>query len=207
MYRRSAHSCTAERGFTLVEIMVAMSISIVALLANLFLFNTASKDLAAARSLTDATNLAMEKIADFRSKTIAQIQAETPYLPGGTPPVLRGQTGTTLPVQSLCIPSSVNPLLRRWGRETNCPDCAYADCESSTCPVEAIFTRTWLVTAVDLDHHGTPNNECDDTPDMCTDALNMVSCDVVNVSLDVSWTQADKVHHVTMTTFVTGVTP
>ncbi len=44
-----------------------MSIAIVVLLANIYLFNTAHKDLARARSITEATNLATSKIADFRA--------------------------------------------------------------------------------------------------------------------------------------------
>jgi prepilin-type N-terminal cleavage/methylation domain-containing protein len=73
-----AASGPAERGFTLVEVIVAMSITIVALLANLYLFSTAQKNLAESRALTNATNLASGKIAELRGKTIADIKAEAP---------------------------------------------------------------------------------------------------------------------------------
>ena len=54
-----------------------MAISIVVLLANIYLFNTAHRNLAHARSITDATNLATGKIADFRAMTIEEINLAT----------------------------------------------------------------------------------------------------------------------------------
>jgi len=45
-----------ERGFTFVEVMVALSISIVVLLANLYLINTAYKDFSLARALVVGTH-------------------------------------------------------------------------------------------------------------------------------------------------------
>ena len=50
--------------------MIALSISIIVLLANIYLINTAHKDLARARSITAATNLATSKIADFRARVM-----------------------------------------------------------------------------------------------------------------------------------------
>ena len=167
-----------------------MSIAIIALLANLYLFNRANTDLALSRSLTSATNLATDKIAEFRAMTMTQIQAAAPNAPVPLP-----------------CPSSTpaNPLNRRVGSDTRCPDCPDSDCAGGSCSAAATrFTRTWVVSAVDLDHHGTPSNECDDTPDMCSDVLNLGSCDVVEVGLDVTWTQENKPHRVTMTTFIAG---
>jgi len=124
----------AERGFTLVEIMIAMSISIVVLLANSYLINIANRDLAVARSLTDATNLATIKIADFRAMTIADINTSSPTVPGGA-----------------------NPLNIRQGSDTRCPDCPDADCSHADCsPAVTRFTRTWTVSGVDLEHTTPP---------------------------------------------------
>ena len=50
--------------------MVALSISIIVLLANIYLINTAHKNLARARSITAATNLATSRIADFRARVM-----------------------------------------------------------------------------------------------------------------------------------------
>ena len=62
----------AEQGFTLIETMIAMSIAIVVLLANIYLFNTAQRDFALAKSVTEATNLATNRIADFRAMSISR---------------------------------------------------------------------------------------------------------------------------------------
>lgn len=63
-------SHAAEQGFTLIEVMIALSISIIVLVANISLINRAHKDLARARSITAATNLATSKIADFRARVM-----------------------------------------------------------------------------------------------------------------------------------------
>jgi prepilin-type N-terminal cleavage/methylation domain-containing protein len=167
----SALPRAAELGFTLIEVMVAMSISIVALLANIYLINTANRDLALARSLTDATNLATNRIADFRAMTVAEINASAPTVQGGA-----------------------NPLNIRQGSDTKCPDCPGSDCSSSNCsPAATRFTRTWVVSAIDLQHANPP-------------VADLVG-DLVKVNVEVSWTLLSKVHRVTMTSFATGKAP
>lgn len=63
--------------------MIAMSIAIVVLLANIYLFNTSQKNFALAKSVTEATNLATSRIADFRAMTIVEINAAAPTVTGG----------------------------------------------------------------------------------------------------------------------------
>lgn len=84
-------------GFTLIEVMIAMAITIVVMLANLTLFNTAQRNLAHARALTEATNLASGRLADFRAMTIAQIEAAAPDLDASPNPlrVRRGSDAAT----------------------------------------------------------------------------------------------------------------
>ena len=99
-------SQAAEQGFTLVEVMIALSISIVVLLANIYLLNTAHKDLARARSITAATNLATSKIADFR----AQVMDASPCFTANTTTanlglVNYGFTGNGSP----CTTGDINP--------------------------------------------------------------------------------------------------
>lgn len=79
---RAAGAAT-QRGFTLIETMVAMAIGVVVLLANIALINTAHKNLAHAKSITAATDLATSKLADFRAMTIPQITAASPTDLGG----------------------------------------------------------------------------------------------------------------------------
>lgn len=149
---RSGLSRAAERGFTLIETMIAMSIAIVVLLANIYLFNTAQKDFALAKSVTEATNLATNKIADFRTMTIAQIDAAAPTNTGG-------------------------PLYVRQG--------------SDEVTVEGVrFTRTWVVSAIDLQHATPP-------------VADLVG-DLVKITIDVAWMSAGKDHQVKMATFTVG---
>jgi len=85
----------APGGFTLIEVVIAMAIGLVVMLANLFLFGTASRDLAASRALTDATNLATGKIADFRAMSLPEIVAAAPSVdPSPNPLEVRRGTET-----------------------------------------------------------------------------------------------------------------
>jgi prepilin-type N-terminal cleavage/methylation domain-containing protein len=88
----------AERGFTMIEIVVAMAVTIVVMLANLYMFNTAQKDLAFGKSLTNATNLATGKIDDFKTQTIPQIKTAAPDVQASPNPldVRRGTDTVTL---------------------------------------------------------------------------------------------------------------
>ena len=161
----------AERGFTFIEVMIAMAVSIVVLLANIYLFNTAHKNLALARSITNATNLATGRIADFRAMTIADITAAAPT-----------------------VHASPNPLGIREGTDTQCPDCPGSDCSSSDCSSEATrYTRTWIVSAVDLENASPP------VPDLVGD--------LVKITITVTWTLANKGHQVTLSTFTAGKVP
>lgn len=127
-------SRAAAQGFTFIEVMIALSISVVVLLANIYLFNTAHRDLALARSITEATNLATSKIADFRAMTIVQINAAAPTVAGGA-----------------------NPLGVRQGSDTLCPECPGFDCSGGDCSPAAIrFTRTWIVSSIDLQNASPP---------------------------------------------------
>jgi len=67
-----------ERGFTLVEVMMSMVITMTVLLAILGMFNSSFRIFAQNKRLTAATNLAYGKIADFKTLTLAQIQAQNP---------------------------------------------------------------------------------------------------------------------------------
>lgn len=72
-----------EGGFTLVEVMTATMIGVVALTANLTMFNFAQRDFAYSRGLTEATNEATRVIADFKTRTIAEINNTTDLVANG----------------------------------------------------------------------------------------------------------------------------
>lgn len=126
----------------MIEIMIAMVITITVMLANFYLFDISRKNLARSRALTAATNLATNKLGELKSEAIADIVSGNEEV---------------------------------W---------AVDDVDHSGIR----FTRNWVVSAVDLDHDGTPD---------------MVG-DIVKIRLDVGWTFASEPHHVTMATFTTG---
>lgn len=59
-----------EAGFTLPEVMTAMAVSVIVLLANFALLNTANKNFAYTRALTNATNHATDKFAEFKTRLV-----------------------------------------------------------------------------------------------------------------------------------------
>jgi len=67
-----------ETGFTLVEVMISMVITMTVLLAVLGMFNSSFRIFAQNKRLTSATNLAYSKMADFKTLTIAQILSQNP---------------------------------------------------------------------------------------------------------------------------------
>lgn len=67
-----------EGGFTLVEAVVSVGIALTVMLAVLTMFGTALRVFDSNRDLTVAANLANSKIADFRTKTVAELKAENP---------------------------------------------------------------------------------------------------------------------------------
>lgn len=103
---RTSLTRAAERGFTLIETMIAMSVAITVLLANIYLFNTSQKDFALAKTITEATNLATNRIADFRARVM---DASPCFKPGTTTPdpglVNYGFTGNGSP----CTTGDINP--------------------------------------------------------------------------------------------------
>lgn len=132
---RSRLPRAAERGFTLVETMVALSISIVVLLANLFLFNTAQRNLALSRSVTNATNLATNTVAVLKSRTIAQISDTTDNVVSGL------TTGTHTDDQVAAPADPADP----------------GDLEKRQMIDGTTYSRTWRVSNIDIDGNGTPD--------------------------------------------------
>lgn len=67
-----------RRGFSLIEVVVAMGITLTVTMAILGMFNSAYRLYAKNQRLTVATNLASRKISDFRTMTVDAIKAENP---------------------------------------------------------------------------------------------------------------------------------
>lgn len=99
-----------ERGFTLVEVMTAMVIGAIALTANLTMFNYAQKDFARSRTLTDATNLATTTLADFKTKSINEINLTTDLAASG----LKIGTHTEDPALGNCTQIGGRTYCRTW---------------------------------------------------------------------------------------------
>lgn len=116
---------TGERGFTLVEVLMAGLVGVIALTANLAMFNYANRDFAYSRSLTEATNIATNQFAYFKTRTISEINATTNLVASG----LRIGTHT----------------------ETT----ALGNCEPPADHYGITFCRNWEVWNVDVDSDGT----------------------------------------------------
>lgn len=62
-----------EEGFTIVEVAIAMAIFMTVMLAVLSMFDTSHRLFAKSRQMTKATNLATDKMADFRLTDLVAI--------------------------------------------------------------------------------------------------------------------------------------
>lgn len=67
-----------REGFSLLEAVIAMTITVIVMMAILGMFNQAYRLYARNKRLTVATNLAYSKLADFKAKTVGDIKAEDP---------------------------------------------------------------------------------------------------------------------------------
>jgi hypothetical protein len=156
--------------------MIAMSIAIVVLLANIYLFNTAQKDFALAKSVTEATNLATNRIADFRAMAISR-PADSVDINRAAPCVTGGPLNVRLGGDRLCTGCS------------GCPD--PTTCTSECLPADfKSFIVTWEASDIDLQQATPP-------------VADLVG-DLVRIKVDVFWMANKKRHQVTMTTLATG---
>ena len=225
---RSVLSRDAERGFTLIETMIAMSIAIVVLLANIYLFNTAQKNFTLAKSVTEATNLATSRIADFRTRVInaplcfdAITVAADPkrnnyvFAGNGSPCTNLGVTGDINPDypglvnEEFCSPPSSRnpnyPLAASVGPSA-VPLCTAPGVRnplfvSSDRVVGVVKTEEIAIDGVVFTLTwvvSDPDLDGNGTPES-----EMVDA-AVKIKVDVAWTLENKPHHVTMTTFAAG---
>jgi Tfp pilus assembly protein PilV len=67
-----------REGFSLLEAVIAMTITVIVMMAILGMFNQAYRLYAGSKRLTVATNLACSKLADFKAQTVDDIKAEDP---------------------------------------------------------------------------------------------------------------------------------
>lgn len=191
-------------GFTMIEIMTAAVISVMVMLANLAVFNTANKNFAYARALTNATNHATDKInrcktslittqpcVNATSGSVDTSLVNVSYPASGTPCLAGGQVNPEYPGledQPLTLPSgAANPAYAY----TSGPASIVGVTQTDTSPtvIDGVsFARSWVVSFAD------PNN----------DGTFTMKSDVVKVKVTVSWTQFGKRHQVQMSTFTAG---
>lgn len=173
----SGHAA-GEGGFTMVEVLSAALIGVVALVANMTMFSYAEKDFTYARSLTDATNVATTQLAAFKTMTIAEIQATT------VAPVAAEKTADLSRKPPLGLSS---PLLLGWHEER--PGLAAAAGKADCTQVGGrAYCRSWAVSNVDVDADGTAD----------------MAGGIIRIKLTVDWWAGAKQHTVTVTTMTTG---
>jgi len=183
MDERVLKTCAAprrrgERGFTMVEVLTAAMIGVVALIANMTMFATAEKDFAFARQVTDATNLATNQFAAFKTMTLAEIQATT------AAPTVAEKAADLAANPRLGLAS---PLLVGWHEERRGLAAAAG---KAGCPTigDRPYCRSWTVSYVDVDANGTAD----------------MAGSIVRVKLTVDWWVGAKKHTVTLSTMTTG---
>jgi hypothetical protein len=200
----SGHLYLGEDGFTLTEVMTAMMISIIVMLANLAIFNVANRNFAYSRALTNATNHATDKINWCKTRLVT------------TQPCLNGTGSIDTSLVNLSFPASGSPCLTGGvvntaeypGLEdqplylsagivnpsysyTTGPASVVGLTQSDPSPtvIDGVsFNRSWVVSYAD------PNN----------DGVFTMKSDVVKVKVTVTWIQNGKSHQVQMATFTTG---
>jgi hypothetical protein len=172
---RSPQSRADERGFTLMEVLMAGLIGVIALTANLAMFNYANRDFAYSRSLTEATNIATNQLADFKTQAIDE--------PLVTDDILGSVTVATT-AEKTADPRLASALLIGLHRE----NATLNNCLLPADHYGITFCRNWEVWKVDVDGDGTAD----------------MDGDIVKIRLTVNWTVGNRPHQVTMTTLTTG---
>lgn len=167
-----------ERGFTMVEVLSASLVGVVALIANMTMFSYAEKDFTFARNLTDATNVATNQFAAFKTMTLAEIQATTAV------PTAAEKTADLAATPRLGLSS---PLVLGWHEERRGLAVATGKADCPTVGGRA-FCRSWVVSNVDVDADGTAD----------------MAGGIVKVQLVVDWWVGTKKHSVTLSTMTTG---
>ncbi|MHB8835772.1 MAG: hypothetical protein ACYC9Y_08685 [Candidatus Methylomirabilia bacterium] len=207
-----------------------MSIAITVLLANIYLFNTSQKDFALAKNITEATNLATNRIADFRARVINAPLCFEAGTSGSNPKLANyGFAGNGSPCTNAGVTGDINPDYPGLVNEDFCSPPSsrnqnyplkFADGPSVVPLCTAPGVRNPLFVSSDR-VVGVAKTEATvidgvvftltwvvTDPDL--DHLNgpdpeMVDA-AVKIKVDVAWTSANngQPHHVTMTTFTAG---
>jgi Tfp pilus assembly protein PilV len=168
---------TGEQGFTLMEVLMAGVVGVIALTANLAMFNYASRDFSYSRSLTEATNIATNQFADFKTKTIAEINATATAATTAEKTAIKADRPSITDAQ-------ITTLLVGLRRAT----VALGNCEPPADHYGYTFCPNWEVWKVDVDNDGTAD----------------MDGQLVKIRLTVNWTIGSKPHHVTMTGITMG---
>lgn len=90
----------ANKGLTLVEVVVSMAIFLVSIFTMIYLFPRGMRALARAREQAQATNLGQEKIEEIRNLSYSNI---TPGNPIATPPYKNSTLSDTVTEDNLSV--------------------------------------------------------------------------------------------------------
>jgi Tfp pilus assembly protein PilV len=176
---KSRRHGTGERGFTLVEVMMAGLVGVLALTANLVMFNYANRDFAYSRSLTEATNIATNQFSYFKTRTIAEINATVSTATTAEKTAIKAD-------RTFITDAQIAGLLVGLHRETT----TLGNCEPPADHYGITFCKNWEVWNVDVD------SPADNIADMAGD--------IIKIRLTVNWTIGNRPHQITMTNMTTG---
>jgi Tfp pilus assembly protein PilV len=82
--KRLSRVVTGQRGFTVVEALISLSILLISITGTLSLFTIGFKNLAMPQNMTAATNIARAKVEEIKDTSFELI---TTYFPEGTYPI------------------------------------------------------------------------------------------------------------------------
>lgn len=159
-----------ERGFTLIEVLVSLSILSVALFGLLSMIGSTSKAIEVGKRQTQALNLASEKLELLKSVPYVNINISGNGTQAGDDQILRTCVGPAPSYE--CTPTTDNPATLG----------------------SASYTWKWYVTFLDLDNDGVLVPDPTDFPDGADRR------DIKKIDVEVGWTDSRGDHTLTLST-------
>lgn len=111
MTRARAVRRAQEGGFSLIELLVAMTVTIIGLLGLLSLHTTTMDGTASSAQFSEGSTFAREMMEDMRARSIAQLEGDFGPLPITTSDVVSGRANQTYTRTISLTPTPVSPDL------------------------------------------------------------------------------------------------
>lgn len=110
--RHSPGKVRGKEGFTLIEVMISLVITMTAFLAILAMVNTSFRSYGRGKRLTVATNLASQKLGDFKSMEVAAITGGSDTVTEGGTPYTRTWTVSDVDYDGDSVPDMTGDIVK-----------------------------------------------------------------------------------------------